>query len=102
MAIFGLILLIIALSIGLSLFGATISLAYYLVVGLLVGALARLVLPGREDIGLLGTSLVGVGGSMIGGLVGRALHVGTVLELVLSVAAAAVLLTVFGFRAKKG
>lgn len=100
MAIIGLILLIVALSIGLSLFGASISLAYYLVTGLIVGALGRLVLPGRENIGLLGTSLVGVAGSVIGGYLGRALHVGSLLELGLSVAAAAVLLTVFGFRSK--
>ena len=100
MAIFGLLLLIAALAIGVSLFGFTISLVYYLVSGLVVGALARLVLPGREQIGLLGTALVGIGGSMLGGVAGRMLHAGTILELVLSVVAAAILLTAFGFRAK--
>ena len=100
MAIFGLLLLIAALAIGVSLFGFTISLAYYLISGLVVGVLARLVLPGRENIGLLGTSLVGIGGSMLGGIAGRMLHAGTILQLVLSVAAAAILLTVFGYRAK--
>lgn len=102
MATVGLILLIAALVIGISLFGFTISLAYYLVSGLVVGALARLVLPGRENIGLLGTSLIGIAGSMLGGIAGKMLAAGTLLQLALSVIAAAVLLTAFGFRAKKG
>lgn len=39
----------------------------WILFGLLVGALARLVVPGRQPIGLLGTILVGVAGSFIGG-----------------------------------
>jgi uncharacterized membrane protein YeaQ/YmgE (transglycosylase-associated protein family) len=35
--------------------------------GLFVGLLARLVLPGRQPIGLLWTVLLGVAGSLIGG-----------------------------------
>jgi uncharacterized membrane protein YeaQ/YmgE (transglycosylase-associated protein family) len=36
--------------------------------GLFVGAIARLLLPGRQKIGLLWTIAVGIGGSIIGGL----------------------------------
>jgi uncharacterized membrane protein YeaQ/YmgE (transglycosylase-associated protein family) len=99
-ATIGLVLFLVALGVGLSLFGASISLLYYMVSGLIVGALGRLVLPGREKIGLLGTSLIGIAGSTIGGYVGRALHVGSFAELALSVASAAVLLSVLGFRAR--
>lgn len=84
--------------IGATLFGVTLSLFSHLVSGLIVGALARLVLPGRETVGLLGTSLVGLAGGAIGGFAGRALRVGQLMELVLSVAAAAVLLTALGLR----
>jgi uncharacterized membrane protein YeaQ/YmgE (transglycosylase-associated protein family) len=38
------------------------------VTGLLVGALARLALPGRDPMSLLQTMLVGIGGSFIAGL----------------------------------
>lgn len=38
--------------------------------GLLVGALARLILPGKEALGILDTALAGVAGSFLGGLVG--------------------------------
>jgi uncharacterized membrane protein YeaQ/YmgE (transglycosylase-associated protein family) len=36
--------------------------------GLFVGAIARLLLPGRQKIGILWTIALGVGGSIIGGL----------------------------------
>ena len=39
------------------------------VVGLIVGALARLALPGRDPMSIPMTMLVGIGGSFIGGLV---------------------------------
>ena len=38
-----------------------------LVVGLFVGAIARLLMPGRDPIGLLGTILLGIAGSFVGG-----------------------------------
>jgi uncharacterized membrane protein YeaQ/YmgE (transglycosylase-associated protein family) len=44
-----------------------------LVVGLIVGAVARLLVPGRDTIGLLGTWLLGVGGSLLGGFLGWAI-----------------------------
>jgi uncharacterized membrane protein YeaQ/YmgE (transglycosylase-associated protein family) len=37
--------------------------------GLAIGALARLLLPGRDPMGLLETMLAGVGGSLIAGLI---------------------------------
>jgi uncharacterized membrane protein YeaQ/YmgE (transglycosylase-associated protein family) len=92
------LVLLATLVIGATVFGVTLSLFSYLVSGLIVGGLARLVLPGRESVGLLGTSLVGLAGGAIGGFAGRALHVGQLMELVLSVAAAAVLLTALGLR----
>lgn len=38
-----------------------------LVIGLIAGAVARLLVPGRDPIGLLGTILLGVVGSFVGG-----------------------------------
>ncbi len=38
--------------------------------GLIVGAFGRLALPGPDPMGFLMTSLVGIGGSFIGGIVG--------------------------------
>jgi uncharacterized membrane protein YeaQ/YmgE (transglycosylase-associated protein family) len=38
-----------------------------LVIGLIAGAVARLLVPGRDAIGLLGTIVLGVLGSFVGG-----------------------------------
>lgn len=43
------------------------------VFGLVVGAIARLLIPGRNPMGCLGTILAGVAGSFLAGLVGRLL-----------------------------
>jgi uncharacterized membrane protein YeaQ/YmgE (transglycosylase-associated protein family) len=41
--------------------------------GLIVGALGRLAVPGRQPMGIIATIGVGVGGSLLGGLIGNAL-----------------------------
>jgi len=38
-----------------------------LVIGLIAGALARLLIPGRQDIGILMTIVLGIVGSFVGG-----------------------------------
>lgn len=38
-----------------------------IIVGLIAGLLARLLLPGRDPIGLLGTIVLGIAGSFVGG-----------------------------------
>lgn len=43
------------------------NLIAFLVVGLVVGLLARFLLPGRDPMGLLGTLVLGVVGSYVGG-----------------------------------
>jgi uncharacterized membrane protein YeaQ/YmgE (transglycosylase-associated protein family) len=40
-----------------------------LIIGLIAGAIARLVVPGRDPIGLLGTILLGIVGSFVGGFI---------------------------------
>jgi uncharacterized membrane protein YeaQ/YmgE (transglycosylase-associated protein family) len=45
----------------------------FILVGLVVGILARALLPGRDPIGILGTILVGIVGAVIGGYLWQAL-----------------------------
>ncbi|MDO9091725.1 MAG: GlsB/YeaQ/YmgE family stress response membrane protein [Rubrivivax sp.] len=44
-----------------------------IVVGLIVGALARLVMPGDQKMGWILTCLLGIGGSVLAGFIGQAL-----------------------------
>lgn len=53
----------------------------FIVFGLVVGALARLIKPGRQHLSLLMTLLLGLAGSVIGGLVANLLGTGDIMEL---------------------
>ena len=71
----------------------------FIVFGLVVGALARLLVPGRQEMGLGMTLLLGLVGSVIGGVVANALGTGDVWELnflgsVVAIAAAIVLIVI--------
>jgi len=48
-----------------------------LVIGLIAGAIARLLLPGKDPIGLLGTIALGVLGSFVGGFLQNLLFYNT-------------------------
>lgn len=41
-----------------------------IIIGLIAGAVARLLIPGRQDIGILATIVLGIIGSFIGGFLG--------------------------------
>jgi uncharacterized membrane protein YeaQ/YmgE (transglycosylase-associated protein family) len=44
-----------------------LTLIGFLILGIIAGALARLLVPGRDPMGLLGTMLLGIVGSFVGG-----------------------------------
>jgi uncharacterized membrane protein YeaQ/YmgE (transglycosylase-associated protein family) len=44
----------------------------WIVLGLIAGALAKLIMPGRDPGGIIVTMLIGIAGSMLGGFIGRA------------------------------
>jgi len=50
-----------------------LSFIWWLIIGLIAGALARLIMPGRDAMGLLATMLLGIVGSILGGLVSWAI-----------------------------
>ena len=47
-----------------------LNIIWWLIVGLLAGAIAGLLVPGRDPMGVLGTLLLGLVGSLIGGFLG--------------------------------
>jgi uncharacterized membrane protein YeaQ/YmgE (transglycosylase-associated protein family) len=70
-----------------------------LIAGLIIGFLARAILPGKQKIGILWTLALGLVGSLIGGVIANALRSGSFWELnfigfVAAVAGAVIVLAV--------
>ena len=60
------------------------------VVGIFFGALGRLIVPGRQPIGILATIACGWIGSLVGGVIGRSAHIGHFATVLVEVGLSAV------------
>jgi len=49
----------------------------WLILGLICGVIARLLVPGRDPMGWIATIVLGLAGSVIGGVIAYLLHLGT-------------------------
>jgi uncharacterized membrane protein YeaQ/YmgE (transglycosylase-associated protein family) len=72
---------------------------WMLIIGLVVGALAKLFMPGRDPGGIIVTMLLGVAGSLLAGFIGRSLgwyrHEGSGPGIIASVIGAMLLLLLY-------
>ena len=50
----------------------------WIVLGLIAGAVAKFLMPGRDQGGLIATIVIGIVGAVIGGFIGKQLNLGTV------------------------
>jgi uncharacterized membrane protein YeaQ/YmgE (transglycosylase-associated protein family) len=67
-------------------------------IGLIAGALAKLIMPGKDPGGMIITMLLGIAGSLVAGFLGRALgwyEPGEGAGLIMSVIGAIVLLAIY-------
>lgn len=76
----------------------------WIILGLIVGALAKLIMPGKDPGGIIVTILIGIAGAILGGWIGSVLGVGTVTgfnlgSLFLATIGAVILL--YGYRVIK-
>jgi len=75
---------------------------WYIIVGFIVGLLARAVLPGAQHLGFLMTTVLGIAGSIVGGLIARLFsrpEPGTPFHpagIILSIIGAIILLLIWG------
>ncbi len=53
----------------------------FILFGLVIGLVARALMPGRQSMGLVPTTLLGMTGSFVGGLVGSVIQGGRMFEL---------------------
>jgi uncharacterized membrane protein YeaQ/YmgE (transglycosylase-associated protein family) len=74
------------------------SILGWILFGLVVGALAKLVMPGRDPGGIIITMLLGIAGAVLGGFAGRAMgfyREGEAAGFLMSVLGAVVLLAIY-------
>jgi uncharacterized membrane protein YeaQ/YmgE (transglycosylase-associated protein family) len=74
------------------------SILVTLVIGLIVGALAKLVMPGKDPGGIIITILLGVAGSFIAGFIGHSLgwyEVGEGPGIIVSILGSVILLAIY-------
>ena len=95
----GAVVVLIAIVLALLLAGALVGLVFELlwlaIAGLVIGALGRLVLPGRQQIGLLATALFGIAASVLGGILADIFGAGWLIQFLVAVALAAIGITIF-------
>ena len=74
------------------------NILWTLIVGLVVGALAKLIMPGRDPGGVIITILLGVAGAFLGGWIGHALgwySAGEGPGIIMSVIGSVILLAIY-------
>jgi uncharacterized membrane protein YeaQ/YmgE (transglycosylase-associated protein family) len=90
-----LVVVILVLLLAGSLIGLAFSLLWLALTGLVIGGLGRLVLPGRQEVSLLATALIGIAASLLGGILANLFDVGWLIQFVVAVALAALGITLF-------
>ncbi len=93
-----LLVVILLLLVGGVLLGLAVELLWLALTGLIIGALGRLVLPGRQEIGLLTTALIGIAASLLGGVLGDIFDAGWIVRFLVAVALAAIGVTLVSSR----
>lgn len=82
------------------------SILMFILFGLIVGFLARAIMPGKQSMGFIATALVGIAGSFLGGLIGTMISGGRLLELhtagfIGSILGALAVLAILGFVGRR-
>jgi uncharacterized membrane protein YeaQ/YmgE (transglycosylase-associated protein family) len=75
-----------------------------IIFGLIVGVVAKLLMPGKDPGGFIVTAIIGIVGSLIGGFLGRALGLygeGDSAGFIMSVIGAMVLLFIYHLAVRK-
>lgn len=82
------------------------SILMFLLFGLIVGFLARAIMPGRQSMGFLATALIGIAGSFVGGIIGNVFSGAPILDLhasgfIGSIVGALIVLAIMGWSSRR-
>jgi uncharacterized membrane protein YeaQ/YmgE (transglycosylase-associated protein family) len=88
-----LLVVIVALLLAGALIGLAFELFWLVITGLIIGGLGRLVLPGKHEVGLFATALVGIAASLLGGVLADLFDASWLVRFLVAVALAAIGIT---------
>jgi len=84
---------------------ASMGIVWTILVGFVIGVVAKLLHPGKENMGFLATILLGVGGSFLAGIIGQGMgwyQAGQGAGFIASLVVAIILLVIYGRFRDKG
>lgn len=78
------------------------TIVWFIVIGAIIGALARLVVPGPNPMGIALTILIGIVGAVLGGVIASAIGAGSIIAFIISVLVAAAGVALISGRGRWG
>ena len=89
-----------AADLKITLIGGAMGILSWIILGAIVGVIAKLVMPGKDPGGMIVTILLGIAGAFVGGYISSILGFGSVtginlVSLIIAVGGALILLTIY-------
>ncbi|HET7648260.1 MAG TPA: hypothetical protein VFK17_06795 [Gaiellaceae bacterium] len=89
-----LVAVVVLIIVGAFVVGLVLKLLWWALIGLVLGAIARAILPGKQNIGVLATAGAGVAAALLGGIIGHIVGAGNVVQFLIAAAVAVVIVAV--------
>ncbi len=79
------------------------NILYWILIGLVAGALGKWIMPGRDPGGIIVTILLGIAGAFVGGFIASSIGIGggVIVELIVATAGAVLLLFIYRLIKKR-
>jgi uncharacterized membrane protein YeaQ/YmgE (transglycosylase-associated protein family) len=89
-----LVAVVVLIIVGAFVVGLVLKLLWWALIGLALGAIARAVLPGKQQISVLATAGAGIAAALLGGIIGHIVGVGNVVQFLIAAGVAVVIVAV--------
>jgi uncharacterized membrane protein YeaQ/YmgE (transglycosylase-associated protein family) len=89
-----LVAVIVLFVVGALVVGLALKLLWWALIGLVLGAIARAILPGKQSIGILATAGAGIAAALLGGIIGHIVGAGSLVQFLIATAVAVVIVAI--------
>jgi uncharacterized membrane protein YeaQ/YmgE (transglycosylase-associated protein family) len=85
---------VVLIIVGALVVGLVLKLLWWALIGLVLGALARAILPGKQQISVIATAGAGIAAALLGGIIGHIVGVGNVVQFLIAAGVAVIIVAV--------